>query len=156
MRHPALVPLSHDHHEALLVALRLKKGGPSSPRDTMWPTAPREQAAALLRFAERELLVHFEIEETLLFPLVSSEEGKATVNQLLVEHNQMRNALGRLDSITDEGAVMAALADFGAVLEAHVRTEERILFPMIEQAIEAGEMSIDAEGIVGRRSSYRG
>ena len=50
------------------MTLRLKKGGPSSPHDMLWPSEPKAHAEALLRFAERELYPHFDLEETALFP----------------------------------------------------------------------------------------
>src|SRR5215211_5479133 len=96
-RHESLVPLSHDHHQALLVALRLKKGGPSSPRDS-WPTDPALQRKALNEFAERELLPHFLLEEELLFPpcIVSGGELSRAAADLGNDHRNMRSLLAEM------------------------------------------------------------
>lgn len=151
-RHPSLVPFSHDHHEALLVALRLKKGGPSSPHDMLWPTEPAQQAEALVRYAERELLRHFELEENVLFPNASESDEKIAVliAALLEEHQQMREILTDL-TMADISTLPAKLREFGVLLERHIRKEERELFPMIELGVAEGRIVIDHTAI---RSGY--
>lgn len=156
MRHSTLVPLSHDHHEALLVALRLKKGGPSSHRDTMWPNEPVEQLDALVRFANRELFAHFAIEEDLLFPAAAQAELSDLTSLLLDEHRQMRDEIAQLATKREDPDLLALLASFGTLLEAHIRREERELFPKLEALIEQGTISIDAGLLKSRQQAYRG
>jgi hypothetical protein len=50
-RHPALVPLSHDHHHALVEARRLRRAA-DSPESAA-------AAAAFLRFFAYETVRHF-------------------------------------------------------------------------------------------------
>jgi len=142
-RHSTLIPLSHDHHEGLLIALRLKKGGPASTNDKLWPTDLKQQIRSLAFFFERELLPHFNLEEEILFPVaVSIEELQPLVEKLLVQHQQMRSAIGNISQLRDEDDLKKALTDFGALLESHVRTEERELFPQLEEAERQGRVAL--------------
>lgn len=141
-RHPELIPFSHSHHEALLVTLRLKKGGPSSPNDTLWPINPPEQAQALLRFAERELYPHFSLEEEYLFPAAmgKSSEIDSLITKLLADHTSLRSALETIENLSDNGSLVEQLKRFGEDLERHIRIEERELFPRIETEVEQGNI----------------
>jgi Hemerythrin HHE cation binding domain len=68
-RHPALVPLSHDHHHALVEARRLRQAADA-------PDAAAA-AAAFLRFFAQETVPHFREEEELLFPsVIEFEEAR--------------------------------------------------------------------------------
>ena len=140
-RHSTLIPLSHDHHEALLIALRLKKGGPASTNDRLWPADLKQQVRSLLLFFEHELLPHFKLEEEILFPLASTmEELQPLVEKLLVQHTQMRSAMGNISELTGDDDMKKNLSEFGALLESHVRTEERELFPQLEEAERQGRV----------------
>ena len=134
-RHSTLIPLSHDHHEALLISLRLKKGGPASVNDKLWPTDLKQQVRSLLLFADHELYPHFKLEEEILFPIaLTLEELLPLIKILLAQHQEMRDLIGNISEIIDEDDLEKNLADFGALLESHVRTEERELFPKLEEA----------------------
>ena len=113
-RHPALVPLSHDHHHCLVQAQRLRRAAERIPAER------REAAAAFLRFFARDTRPHFREEEERLFPLLEHQGLHALVRTLEVEL-----AAG---DVSQE--VMAELA---RTLEKHIRFEERTLFPLIEQ-----------------------
>jgi len=141
-RHSVLIPFSHSHHEALLVCLRLKKGGPSSPHDTLWPIEPLEQAQALIRFAERELYPHFVLEEEQLFPVATgkSTEMDSLITKLLYDHGAFRSALEAIGQLTDSPSITEQLKRFGEDLERHIRLEERELFPRIEAEVEQGNI----------------
>jgi hypothetical protein len=60
-RHPALAPLSRDHHHALVLAQRLRRAGEQD--------AAGAAEAFLEHWIEEERL-HFRLEENELFPLV--------------------------------------------------------------------------------------
>ncbi len=142
-RHSNLIPLSHDHHEALLIALRLKKGGPASGHDRLWPADLDGQVRSLLLFYERELLPHFRLEEEILFPVAAAlPELKEMVKSLLTQHQKMRDAIAGVTHIEDETHLRKELADFGMLLEFHIRTEERELFPKLEEAEREGKITL--------------
>ncbi len=151
-RNEALIPLSHDHHHGLVVALRLKKGGPASPNDS-WLEGADNQAPQLLAFADSELLNHFLLEEELVFPVLLNlgiDEISTLTHELLEEHQAMRASLDAIRQSPNS----TVLKHFGELLEAHIRKEERILFPLIERAIEKGSIILPAETIKTRSDSY--
>ncbi len=125
LRHPSLVPLSHQHHDALALCVRIERG----LRDDPSP----EKAAELSRKAgdlfELELRNHFDLEERLLFPAIQKHLGPLTlVEELIDEHRQLEGLIGRLP---------AALPEFAAALSAHIRREEAELFEDIQSRLPA-------------------
>lgn len=151
-RHESLIPLSHDHHHGLVVALRLKKGGPASPNDS-WLAGDDNQAPQLLEFADTELLNHFKLEEELVFPILLNlgiDEISALARELLDEHMAMRTSLDAIRLSSD----LQMLKHFGELLEAHIRKEERVLFPLIEREIEKGSIILATETIKTQRDLY--
>lgn len=126
-RHPALIPLSHDHHHALVEARRLRRaaGTPESAA----------VASEFVRFFSDETVGHFREEEELLFPLVVEfDEARELLVQALLEHQRLHALTARLQRILTTGAdVSGVMRELGELLEAHVRLEERRLFPLIER-----------------------
>ncbi len=59
-RHPSLVPLSREHHVALLLAFRLRQGLPRTQKPT---DSPQEQAEDTIRFFHNNLATHFRAEQ---------------------------------------------------------------------------------------------
>jgi hemerythrin-like domain-containing protein len=120
-RHPALQELSRDHQHALAVALKARRAEPGA-------------AEALRDFLEEEGYAHFALEERVLLPafVPYGDVDDPRIARMLVDHVRLR-AVDQLD-------VVAA----GELLEAHVRLEEREIFPWIEEAMP--EPALDALG----------
>jgi hypothetical protein len=123
-RSPELTPLSHEHHQALFVAMGLKR-------------AERPEAAnAFLDYHEETGARHFEIEEALLLPgwLAADPDAEtADAHRILAEHLEIRTAAVQIRA---GGAAFAELRELGELLERHVRFEERELFPRIEERLD--------------------
>ena len=123
-RHPQLEPLSDDHHNALVMARRIRRA--------LEPAPDADALAALWselreRFA-RELEPHFRVEENLLFPPLAAAGAPELAERARADHARLR-ALAR-------GAPQAAAAaEFARRLHDHVRFEERELFPRAERAL---------------------
>jgi mannose-6-phosphate isomerase-like protein (cupin superfamily) len=123
-RHPALIPLSHDHHHALVEARRIRR---AADRDE----DPEPVAAEFAEFFAAVSVPHFREEEEMLFPLVAtSDEARPLVVQALLDHQQLHALVAELDGSHD---VRRTMREVGELLEAHVRREERELFPLIER-----------------------
>ncbi len=141
-RHPALVALSHDHHHGLVQASRLRRGADSG--DVL--TAVR----AFLRFFEQETVAHFREEEERLFPLVAElEDARDALVRALLEHQRIHALVARLEEQQAAGAPQVALVtELGSLLEAHIRYEERELFPLIERLLPELRLlrSVEAAG----------
>jgi hemerythrin-like domain-containing protein len=89
------------------------------------------EARAFARFFAEESVPHFRDEEERLFPLVAfSEDARPLVVRALLEHQQLHALARRLG--TGEREPMRELAE---LLVAHVRFEERELFPLIERLL---------------------
>jgi iron-sulfur cluster repair protein YtfE (RIC family) len=131
-RHESLVPLSREHHYGLLVCLRIHRGIEKHQADVSWLS---ERADKVIRFFESDLKTHFEAEEEIVFPAMSAiEDSKATIDQLVNEHRNLERLVQRLRKAR-ELQLAPLLREFADLLEAHVRTEERVLFPRYERSV---------------------
>ena len=81
-------------------------------------------------------MTHFRDEEEHLFPLLFEQAGAEAPEELvraLLDHARLHALAARLRAGLAIGKVEAeTLQSAGALLEAHVRLEERELFPLIE------------------------
>jgi len=127
-RSAELTPLSHDHHQALEVALRLRR------------VDAEEVETAVARFktfwfAHGEL--HFEIEERRLLPALDQADPvwAEAVARVRAEHAEIRERAVEVlgGSPPDAGAAR----ELGERLHEHVRFEERILFVLLEERLDA-------------------
>ena len=136
-RHSAIIPLSHDHHHALILAQALKK---NSAQTGLGAKSPEEKIKAAISAYNTELIPHFNHEEVLLFPLALGKdiELDKMIQNILEEHDEIRNSIESLQ----KGNLEDNLDAFGKLLEKHVRTEERILFPKIEEVVGEEELDI--------------
>jgi hemerythrin-like domain-containing protein len=123
-RSAELTPLSHEHHQALFVAMGLKRAeGP-------------EAADPFLAYHAETGARHFEIEEEILLPgWLAADPGAeaADAHRVLAEHLEIRAAAAR---IRDGEPAVEDLRALGELLERHVRFEERELFPRIEERLD--------------------
>jgi iron-sulfur cluster repair protein YtfE (RIC family) len=137
MRHPSLIPLSHDHHHGLALALRCRKQalGQIKPMGT---GGLRERAKEFLSFYSSNLVAHFRAEEEVLFPLLghAAPGSSMIIDELLGDHEQIRQAAAQLENGT---GLAKLLFDLGDLLERHIRKEERELFPLFEQHVKTAE-----------------
>lgn len=128
-RHPALIPLSHDHHHALAQALRLRRA------DDVTAGAVRD---AFLTYAAADLEPHFQVEERALERIASMVESPAIVRaqeRMLADHATLRGCIEQLRA-NDDGAPSAVdLVALGEALATHVRFEERELFELLQRVL---------------------
>lgn len=120
-----LMALSREHHAALVLAKKARALG-SSTADA----AAIEFMRGLPAIFASELAPHFRVEEEALLPALRracTEAAIAAVERTLAEHVELIDLIRR----AGEGDA-TSLAAFGARLEAHVRFEERELFPLAE------------------------
>lgn len=127
-RDPALLSLSHDHHQALFVAQQLRRA------DADGASVAREAFGTY--WASRGAR-HFEVEEQVLLPAFAefADPHVPLVAQALCDHAELRRR-GReaLDAATADPEALQVL---GRRLAEHVRLEERELFPLIEKTLSA-------------------
>jgi len=131
MRHPSLIPLSHDHHHGLALALRCRKQALGQLKP-LGAAGLRERAAEFIGFYRSNLAAHFRAEEQALFPAMRAAlpEVGSLLDELLRDHAALRQGAEQLEA----GIGLAKLVfDLGDLLERHIRKEERELFPLFEK-----------------------
>jgi iron-sulfur cluster repair protein YtfE (RIC family) len=135
-RHPALHPLSHDHHQGLILAQQLKK---DAPRYKGMPSTLEGKKDYAVSFYNTDLIKHFKDEEDVLFPASKgrSEKIDELISEIISEHRQIEKLIDNLQNFDDVEQVMDEL---GHLLEKHIRKEERELFVMIEEALSEEEL----------------
>lgn len=124
-RNPALQPLSREHHAALVLAKACERAAKSGNEEMIQKTCQR----AIQAFSD-ELEPHFQIEEQSFLPLLHRSETQPLAERTWADHQQLR---ALLDGLWQNNA--EALDHFGKCLSAHVRFEERELFPEIESLL---------------------
>jgi hemerythrin-like domain-containing protein len=142
-RSAALSPLSRDHHHGLFAALKLTRADDGDAGAA---------AAAFLEFWRAEGRRHFQIEEDLLLPGFA-RHGAAdhpAVVRALVEHVDLRR---RAQDVERGDAPLDALHELGRRLSEHIRGEENVLFPLVEETLPADEL--DALGRAIEAAEHR-
>ncbi len=131
-RHPALIPLAREHHDALLLAVRLQQGRRALLR--LWSHDPLTQAKLVATFYRSHLLRHFRAEEEILFPSIERHTPvqRTLLNTLLDDHRWFHHAVEKIEG-TDADGLASLLPEFGKRLEAHIRVEDRTLFLEFER-----------------------
>ncbi len=123
-RHPAIQPLSRQHHTALLAVLLLKKG-------LARQADPALMSQFLQQVWQQELQPHFDAEEQFLLPLMQPRLP-AVVCDILVHHAQLYGLYREIKT----AATASNLQSFVELLEKHVRLEERQFFPAAEACLD--------------------
>lgn len=124
LRDPALIPLSHQHHNglALCVMTRRSLAADSSPGNIA------KQARRAIDRYEIELVNHFELEEQILFPACAPS---ALIDALLADHRAVESLIARLRELPSADL----LEEFCVLLTAHIRREESELFEQAQRDI---------------------
>lgn len=116
-RHALLRPLSREHHDGLLFCWRIRQGLSNG-------TDPAELKRSGIAFHDHQLLPHFAIEEETLFPILGA--GDPDVVRAVAEHRRLTRLFCRTEDPLQE------LSCIESELAAHIRFEERVLFPRIQ------------------------
>lgn len=120
LRDPSLVPLSHQHHNALALCVLTDR---SLEADSSADNLRRLSKRILDRF-EIELTNHFLLEEEVLFPPLRDAGLEVMVAELIADHDLIEQLANSLRHHATERSVR----EFTALLRRHVRREENELF----------------------------
>lgn len=134
-RNKNLYPLSHQHHNGLMAVLLLEKGVKKNAELKIMNDF-------ILYCWEEELNHHFIAEEKQLHPeQLQLPQLQELYSRMLSEHILIREII---DAIRQGKESMEQIISFHTLLEAHIRFEERIMFPFIEE--HANEMALAGIG----------
>lgn len=124
-RSEALIALSREHHIALKTALNARKAAESGDLERI-----RGMAATVVSRMRSDFLPHFLVEERDVLPRLAAAGADALVQRTLDEHVALRTLVDELVYPDAE-----TLEQFGVLLTAHVRFEERELFEACERLL---------------------
>lgn len=127
-RHPSLRNLSSDHHQALVQAHRLQLAAVTADE------IRQKHILEFLQFWDEHAQPHFCEEEQALLPFFArwGDLNQEPIHQMLRDHAMIRGFVVRLQA---GGDAEKYCRDIGSLLEAHVRLEERTIFPLIESSL---------------------
>jgi iron-sulfur cluster repair protein YtfE (RIC family) len=124
-RHPALQPLSREHHHILLLGFKIRQGLKKE-------IEPERILKYCLWFNETYLSSHFEKEEHILSKVTPKDSD--VISRLKSNHQNVRESLQTL------AATLSALKQFERLLVSHVRVEERILFEELQSKLTPSDI----------------
>jgi len=138
IRHPGLQPLSRQHRDLLVQAHDLRdavKGiGPSPP----------EAARRFLRFWARCGEDHLRYEENELVACYANHcdiQHDDAIQTMLRQHTAIRHAIEQLaEGLGRHHDPTVLIKALGEVLEVHIRHEERVVFPQIQERVPGAEL----------------
>ena len=116
-RHEALVQLSRDHHFGLLLCWKLKEG-------LKREISVERMSKYIGLFYQQNLKPHFAEEEETIFKVLGEEHP--LIKEAISQHRIFQKM------IEDGFKTPEQIEHFRALLELHIRTEERQIFPEIE------------------------
>ncbi len=125
-RNENLIPLSRDHHFGLLCCWKIREG------------IKKNVSYGRIRkyinyFWEESLKEHFKTEDIVL-PEVENESLNI---QMEKEHREISKLIKNINQSED----INLLADFADALQKHIRFEERIVFPHLEETLSGSQMN---------------
>ena len=125
-RNKNIVSLSQDHHFGLLCVWKVKKGIKNN--------ISYERIRKYVNFYWHTLLYeHFKAEEEILFPLGKHEY----IDQALREHIEIKELIEAINQV-EEVMLLELFAD---LITKHIRFEERILFPYLEETLDENTLN---------------
>jgi iron-sulfur cluster repair protein YtfE (RIC family) len=128
-----LHPLSWERHHGLVIAKRLQTGLEKQAN-------PEVMSDYTLTMWEEHLHPHFQREEAYLIPVMekyADSENARLINRLRSEHAEIRELIQHIQANPVDSSLLGSFAER---LVAHIRFEERQLFPYAEEIIPQSEM----------------
>lgn len=121
-----LQELSREHHHGLLLCWKIRTGFSKN-------IAPERIKRYTDWFYSKYLLPHFELEEEYVFSIL--KDDNELVKKALAEHRRLRRLFNQGINIDKN------LGLIEEELEAHIRFEERVLFPEIQKAASREQLA---------------
>lgn len=139
-RHNALQSISHDHHQALLVAWKIRMGLRKS-------IEPQRIKKFCDFFFESHLAEHFALEEEYLFPILGARHE--LIIKALADHHMLSQLFAQ------EHVDANTLTWIEKELEEHIRFEERVLFREIQEKATEEQLNLVAAVYPGDKEDIK-
>ena len=125
-RVPELRDLSDDHHTSLVLARRCRQAGRAG-----FVSSPEVVWNQVLEAFSSHLEPHFRIEEEHLLPALEAIGEASLASRIREDHSALRALRA------SEAPVRTLIAQFGGLLESHIRFEERQVFEPTQDRLPA-------------------
>ena len=131
-----LVPLSWEHHSALVNANRIKLGVKNK--------APVSEIQEFVKYIwAHDLLPHFTREEEIILQREETPKiPRAIRDRTLAEHQEFSALFDQILNTNDDALKMDLFKRFGDLLVTHVRFEESEFFPSVEKTFSKETLKI--------------
>jgi len=129
---PSLEGFTGAHHRVLEQARRLTEAVPEDD------VALVDTARSFVAFWQGDASILFRMEEEVLLPVLAHHEGslREPMMRMLAQHASIRGLVMELSDEAMRGEVRPEmLRNLGMRLEDHIRLEERVVFPLIEETL---------------------
>ncbi len=135
-RNQNLLKLSRDHHAGLLFCWKIRQG-------VKYHIETGRMINYVKYFWNHHLATHFKEEEEFLFAPIQDKE----VQKALHDHQKIRTFVDKIDvsGMENEDDVLLEFAD---TVDDHIRYEERILFPHLQEKLSDQQLEMIAGQIV--------
>lgn len=135
-RNENLVKLSKDHHAGLLFCWKIRQG-------VKYHIETNRMIKYVKYFWDHHFASHFKEEEEFLFTLLKDKE----VQKALDDHQKIKIFVDKIavSGMENEEDVLLELAD---VVDDHIRFEERVLFPHLQEQLSDEQLEKVGEQIV--------
>lgn len=128
--HPALIPLSQDHHFGLLLCWKIRTGLERS-------VEPERISSYVTYFFNDHLSAHFQEEEAYVFSLLHPEDEMR--QEAIRQHVRLIKLKEKLQDHPKD--LVVTLRQIEQELTAHIRFEERELFAYMQQSLGGEQLS---------------
>jgi Hemerythrin HHE cation binding domain len=106
--------------------------------DELTSAGSDEERQEVLSRLQQTLSVHFDFEESEVYPLVARLVGAPEADDRHAEDEAVREALGRLDPLPEGEPYVGAVEDLRTALAQHAEIETE-LFPRLREEVGIGE-----------------
>lgn len=138
-----IVLLKKDHRDAAELLKTLAASKPGARRN------------ATVKKLDAALKLHMQIEEQLVYPLVSKLVGTDEAKEAGIEHGLIRESLVNLTKLDDEPGFGAVVAMLTAGIKHHVREEEREVFPELKKKLDREALAALGEEVKAAKSAKK-
>jgi iron-sulfur cluster repair protein YtfE (RIC family) len=133
-RNKHILQLSRDHHFTLLFSWKLVQG-----------VKNKIEFERIKKYVDyfwhNDMQAHFREEEEILFPLIKGDQ----VEKAALDHEQIKKQVYKVLSEDDQEQVYKYLTSLADSIITHVRYEERVLFPYLEEVLTGMQLEYIGE-----------
>ena len=135
-RNENLAKLSRDHHSGLLFCWKIRQG-------VKYHIEPDRMISYVKYFWDHHFATHFKEEEEFLFSQIQDD----VVQKALDDHQKIKISVDKIgvSGMESEDDVLLELAD---MVDDHIRFEERVLFPHLQEKLSEEQLELIGEQIV--------